>query len=133
MRKPRLRATAQWMRSFALPTSPSAYAVRSLAFASTLSTLTAWSGRHASQSTLRAESTGGEARARMRSRRQLTPTCAQLPPTSPLRFQEPAPSEPLRDLAKEYPECSWSNAGRDAKDGRFYECDTNCTPTHPST
>jgi hypothetical protein len=31
MPKPRLRATARWMRSFALPTSPSAYAVRSQA------------------------------------------------------------------------------------------------------
>jgi hypothetical protein len=78
-----------------------------------------------------AESTGGEARTRMRSRQRLTPTCTQLPPTSPLRFQDPAQSKPLRDLAKEYPASGWSDAGRDAKDGRFYECDTICNAYPP--
>jgi hypothetical protein len=133
MPKPRLRATARWMRSFALPTSPSAYAVRSQACGIYAFDTYGMVGKERITVNFEGRKYGGEARAWMRSRRQLTPTSAPLPPPSPLRFQEPAPSEPLRDLAKEYPACSWSNAGRDAKDGRFYECDTNCTPTHPST
>ncbi len=82
--------------------------------ASTLSTTTVWSGRHESQLALRAESTGDEARVRMRSRRRLTPTCARSPPTSPMRFQDPARSKPLRQLAKEHPrlEQRWQRGRR---------------------
>ncbi|MBA3611153.1 MAG: hypothetical protein H0W54_07040 [Rubrobacter sp.] len=86
--------------------------VRSRAFASTLSTITTWSGRHESQLTSRTESTRGGARARMRSRRRPTPTCTRSPHICPIRFQEPAWSEPLRNLANGSSTPGWRTPAR---------------------